>query len=231
MRIASFITLLFVLSECSTGQTQTNLSATEFATKINEFPAAPLLDVRTPGEFSKGHLNRAINVDWNNRNFEKKIASLDKTKPVLVYCLSGSRSADAASRMRSIGFKEVYELQGGLLTWRNANLPLTTNNTVSTSGMTLQDFKKLIDQDKIVLVDFYAEWCGPCKKMEPYLNEISKDMADKVVLVRINVDNNQSLIDELQIGSIPVLQIYKNKVLTWNNTGYVEKAEVVKQLL
>ena len=71
---------------------------------------------------------------------------------------------------------------------------------------------------------------GPAKKMEPYLTEISKEMAGKVVLVRINTDDNQDLVSQLQIGAIPVLQVYKNKVLTWNNTGYIEKAEVVKHL-
>jgi thioredoxin 1 len=229
VRIISSIIILFVLGGCSKGQTQQNLSASEFASKLKEYPAAPILDVRTSGEFSKGHLNKAINIDWNNRNFETKIASLDKTKPVFVYCLSGSRSADAAKLMRSIGFKEVYELQEGLIKWRGANLPVTTN-TASASGMTLQDFNKMIDQDKIVLVDFYADWCGPCKKMEPYLKEISNEMADRVVLIRINTDDNQELCQDLKIDAIPVLQIYKDKKLTWNNIGYIGKEDVLKQL-
>lgn len=229
VRIIRFIIILIALNGCSNGQSQQNLSASEFASKLIEYPTAPILDVRTSGEFSKGHLNKAINIDWNNQNFEVKIASLDKVKPVFVYCLSGSRSSDAAKLMRSIGFKEVYELQGGLIKWRSTNLPLTTN-TASTSGMTLQDFNKLIDQDKIVLVDFYADWCGPCKKMEPYLKEISNEMIDRVELVRINTDDNQKLCQDLKIDAIPVLQIYKDKKLTWNNIGFVEKETVVKQL-
>ena len=66
--------------------------------------------------------------------------------------------------------------------------------------------------------------------MKPYLDEISKDMADKVVLIRINADDNQALCKELKIDALPVLQIYKNKNLTWINEGFVEKAEVVKKL-
>ena len=66
--------------------------------------------------------------------------------------------------------------------------------------------------------------------MKPYLDEISKDMADKVVLIRINADDNQALCKELKIDALPVLQIYKNKNLTWINEGFIEKAEVVKKL-
>jgi len=70
----------------------------------------------------------------------------------------------------------------------------------------------------------------PLQKMKPYLDEISKDMADKVVLIRINADDNQALCKELKIDDLPVLQIYKNKNLTWINEGFIEKAEVVKKL-
>jgi thioredoxin-like negative regulator of GroEL len=66
--------------------------------------------------------------------------------------------------------------------------------------------------------------------MQPYLNEISIDMADKVRVVRINADENQALCKELKIDALPVLQLYKNKNLTWKNVGFIEKAEVVKQL-
>jgi thioredoxin 1 len=68
------------------------------------------------------------------------------------------------------------------------------------------------------------------KKMKPYLDEISKDMADKVVLIRINADDNQALCKELKIDALPVLQFYKNKNLTWINEGFIEKAQVVKKL-
>jgi thioredoxin len=96
--------------------------------------------------------------------------------------------------------------------------------------MTKGEFDALLNSDKLVLIDFYAEWCAPCKKMKPYLDEISKDMADKVVIIRINADDNQALCKELKIDVLPVLQLYKNKTLKWTNTGFIDKAEVVKQL-
>lgn len=168
--------------------------------------------------------------NWASLSDKKKAKLLDKSKPVFVYCLSGGRSSSAANKMRSDGFKEVYELSGGIMKWRGANLPETTDNAVVSNGMSKQQFDALLSSDKLVLIDFYADWCAPCKKMKPYLEEISKDMADKVVVIRINADDNQALCKELKIDALPVLQLYKNKTLSWTNTGFIEKAEVVKQL-
>jgi thioredoxin len=235
MRKIFAIALLAILfNSCGSGQTnsttKTNLSAIEFAEKLKEMSTATIIDVRTPDEFSKGHLANALNYDWNENEFDKQIAPLDKSKPVFIYCLSGGRSSSAASKMRSEGFKTVYELDGGIMKWRGANLPETTGNTVMSNGMSREEFDALLNSDKLVLIDFYAEWCAPCKKMKPYLDEISKDMADKVVIIRINADDNQALCKELKIDELPVLQLYKNKVLTWTNTGFMNKADIVKKL-
>jgi len=132
--------------------------------------------------------------------------------------------------MRSDGFKEVYELTGGIMEWRAADLPETTNSTTESTGMSKQQFDALLNSDKLVLVDFYADWCAPCKKMKPYLDEISTEMEDKVVVVRINADDNKQLCKDLKIHALPVLQLYKNKSMTWANTGFIGKEEVVKQI-
>ncbi|HUM52497.1 MAG TPA: thioredoxin domain-containing protein [Chitinophagales bacterium] len=229
-----FTATLFFFTACLNGKTngeKTNFSATEFADKIKEIPNAPIIDVRTPDEFSKGHLVNAQNVDWNGNDFDNQISKLDKTQPVFVYCLSGGRSSSAASKMRRDGFEKVYELDGGIMKWRGANLPETTETTnAKPTGMTKQQFDALLISDKLVLIDFYADWCGPCKKMKPYLEEISKEMSDKVVVIKINADDNQALCKELKIDALPVLQVYKNKTMTWSNVGMIEKVDVVKQL-
>ena len=67
--------------------------------------------------------------------------------------------------------------------------------------------------------------------MEPFLNEISNDMADKVVLVRINTDKNMELCKKLNIDAIPVLQLYKNNSLTWSNKGFIGKEELLQKLM
>lgn len=124
----SFVLVAMLLNSCTNGQDKsgkTNLSATEFTAKIKEIPTAPVVDVRSAEEYASGHLQGSKNIDWNGDNFESEIKKLDKTKPVLVYCQSGRRSAAAANHMRSMGFKQVYELDGGISSWMQANLPTT----------------------------------------------------------------------------------------------------------
>ncbi|MFM9943837.1 MAG: rhodanese-like domain-containing protein [Bacteroidia bacterium] len=126
----SFVFVAIILNSCTNGQNKsgkTNLSATQFSAKIKEIPTAPLVDVRSAEEYSSGHIQGSKNINWNGDNFESEIVKLDKTKPVFVYCQSGRRSASAADRMRSLGFKEVYELDGGISEWMQADLPVSTN--------------------------------------------------------------------------------------------------------
>lgn len=228
--IFSFLAFILLFSACTNGQSNVNsLSATEFAAKIKEL-SPTIVDVRTPEEFAKGHIENAQNIDWNGNDFREKIAAFDKSKPIFIYCLSGGRSASAASNMQKIGFSNLYELKGGIMKWRGANLPETNENTAKTTGMSKQQFEEMLKSDKAVLIDFYADWCGPCKKMKPYLEEISKEMADKVVVIRINADDNQALCKELNIDALPVLHLYKSQSLTWANTGFIDKANVAKML-
>ncbi len=212
-----------------------NLDAKDFANKISELKDATLLDVRTPSEYDGGHIANATNIDWENESFDENIKNLDKEKPVLIYCLSGGRSADAASHMRTLGFKDVYELNGGIMKWRSAGLEETQNTevaseTAKTKGLSMDEFMSQIDSDKVVLVDFNAVWCGPCKKLKPIVHEIENEMKGKVKLITIDVDENPEIAMQLKIDAIPVLHVYKKKKLTWSTIGLVDKAEIVKNL-
>ncbi len=228
------LTFTVLLNNCKSGNTQNNdivLSAKAFADKMKALPNAPIIDVRTPDEFSKGHIPNAQNVDWNGNDFSEKIASLDKSKPVFVYCLSGGRSSSAASQMRSEGFTQVYELDGGMMQWRSEAQPETTNAQIlKQEGMSMAKFEEGLKSDKLVLVDFYADWCGPCQKMKPFLDEIAKENADKVVILRINADDNQELCKELKINALPTLSLYKNKQKVWSNTGFMDKQNIILAL-
>jgi len=218
------------ISSCQTSPGKTVLDPTSFDATIESTANAVVIDVRTPEEFSKGHLQNAKNIDWNGANFDKQTENIDKTKPVFVYCLSGGRSSAAAAKMRSNGFTTVYELEGGMMKWRAANLPETMDNTAAATGMTKSEFDALLQSDKIMLVDFYAEWCEPCKKMKPYLEAIAKEMPDKVTVIRIDVDENQALAKAMKIEGLPVIQIYKNKAMTWSHLGYLTKDDIEKEL-
>lgn len=224
--------LLLVLSACTNGQNANfGLNIKEFNDKLNQTPNAQLIDVRTPGEYADGHLTNALNFDWNGAAFETQIKNLDKQKPVFVYCLSGGRSGSAAAKMRNEGFAAVYEMNGGMMKWRAAALPETKNeNSVESKGMSLNDYNKLTQSHKKVLIDFYAEWCAPCKKMKPYLDEISKDMKEEVTVIRIDADQNKLLLQELKIDGLPVLIMYKDGIQTWRNVGFIDKAEVLSKI-
>lgn len=204
------------------------LSAVEFSEKIKTTSKPLIIDVRTPEEFSKGHLPNAVNVDWNNKNFDTQIAQLDKSKNYFIYCLSGSRSADASENLMKKGFKKGYELEGGILKWRAAGLPQVTDQKASPKGLTKKQYDELANSNKIVLIDFYADWCGPCRLIKPYLDEIASN--EQVKVIRINADDNQKICKELNINALPVLKLYKNKELTWSNVGYIPKEEILKQL-
>jgi thioredoxin 1 len=113
-------------SQTSGSQVKQTLSVADFEQKIATLPAAQLIDVRTPGEFTGGHLKNATNIDINDDAFESGLTKLDKSKPILVYCLSGGRSAKAANKMKDMGFKEIYNLDGGIMQWEAADKPVET---------------------------------------------------------------------------------------------------------
>jgi len=226
----TLLTSLF-LASCSLGQQKNNeIDAQQFANKIKDDTQGTILDVRTPEEFAQGHIANAINIDWNNQEFEMQVKKLDHSKPIYIYCLSGGRSHAAAQKLHEIGFKQITELQGGMMKWRSLKLPETTQNTVLKKGITVAEFEKMVNKEKLVLIDFYAEWCMPCKKMKPALEELSSEMKDKVEIIRINVDQNQELTNSLNIEAIPVLQLYKQNKKVWENTGYIEKTEISRQI-
>lgn len=215
---------------CSNSQstsTKSNLSAVEFQKKMQELPKAPVIDVRTPDEFSNGHLQNAVNININNESFDSEVNKLDKNKPVFVYCLSGHRSARAGKNMRETGFKEVYELSGGMMKWRAAGLPETKITTTPPLEMSSAQFNVLLKTDKLVLVDVYADWCAPCKRMAPSIDEIKNEMASKVIVIRVNADQNKLLVKELNVTALPTLMLYKDKKMIWTNAGFLTKEEIV----
>ena len=221
------------LSSCSNGQentTKSKLSATEFAKQIASAKDIQLIDVRTPGEFEKGYIANAININIGDADFDKRIAKLDRSKPTYVYCLSGGRSDGAATKMRKAGFENVIEMPGGMMEWRANDLPETKGITATTTGMTMAQYEALLNTDKLVLIDFYADWCAPCKKMEPYLGRMAKEMTDKVLVVRIDADANTELCKALNVAGLPVLKLYRNKQIVWEKNGFTDEQEVMKQL-
>lgn len=190
-----------------------------------------LIDVRTSGEFQSGYLDGAQNIDINGGDFEQKIAKLSKDKPVFVYCLSGGRSAQAQKIFLEKGFKEVYNMQGGILAWKSSNFPLAgIAQSNGWKGMTKEEFNKQISGNIPVLVDFKAKWCGPCKQLAPVLESIAKEYEGKIKILMIDIDENKSLADEMKIRNIPLMVYYKGQKVAMNLEGFMEKQAIIKSL-
>ena len=99
------------------------LSATDFNATI-ENKSVQLIDVRTPEEFKEGHIKNAGNINFYDSDFLTQMNTLDKNKPLYIYCRSGGRSGKAATQLKEQGFTEIYDLQGGILDWKKNNLEL-----------------------------------------------------------------------------------------------------------
>lgn len=125
-KIVALIASALLLAGCSSSPSAMDLSVTEFSAKAAE-SGVVTLDVRTPGEFAEGHIEGARLIDFQSGNFENEIATLDKNATYAVYCRSGNRSGQAVKVMQDAGFANVFNMNGGVIDWANAGLPLVRN--------------------------------------------------------------------------------------------------------
>jgi rhodanese-related sulfurtransferase len=135
------IILSFVILSCN-GQTSKKIETIEakaFAEKIAATKNPQILDVRTPEEFTAGHIDNAKNVNWLGDSFVAGAEKLDKTRPVFVYCKSGGRSQKAAEKLQELGFTNIYQLDGGILKWDAAGLSKPTDKII---GLSVQEYNK-----------------------------------------------------------------------------------------
>ncbi|MCX2680409.1 rhodanese-like domain-containing protein [Galbibacter sp. EGI 63066] len=110
-----FLLLIFLAQTACTSKTQ---SITDFDGELSENEV--LIDVRTPEEYSKGYIEKAVNIDVKSDDFVEKVEQIDKNKNVYLYCQSGGRSLKASKILDSLGFKHVYNLDGGFTAWKEA---------------------------------------------------------------------------------------------------------------
>jgi thioredoxin len=229
--VSTLLTIILfsaIIISCK-AQTKNNLTADAFEKEITTKENIQILDVRTPGEFFGGHIKNALQADWNDKaEFERRLAFIDKDKPVYVYCLAGGRSAAAADKMRKAGYKNVYELSGGTNAWRAANKPLEGASTEK--QMAIEELNATIKGSKIVLVDFGASWCPPCKQMEPVLKSLTENNKDKFTLLKVDGGRDQDILQAYKVTALPVFIVFKDGKQVWRKDGIATEKEIAEQL-
>ena len=205
-------------------QNNTSLAADEFEKAIQK-DSVQLLDVRTAGEYKDGHIKNSLLADWKDEaEFSRRIGFIDKQKPVYVYCLGGGRSAAAAVKMRAMGYQHVYELQGGINAWKAGNKSVEGRS--NENQMSLAEFNTAINAGKFVLVDFGAEWCPPCKKMEPVLKSLQTNNPNKFTLVKVDGGRDETILKQYNVTALPVFILFKNGLQVWRKDGIAEEKEI-----
>ncbi|MDD3322205.1 MAG: thioredoxin [Paludibacter sp.] len=94
----------------------------------------------------------------------------------------------------------------------------------------METFQEIIKGEKPVLVDFYATWCGPCKAMSPIVESIGKEMQGQARVLKIDVDKNQNIAQQLQIQAVPTFMIFKKGEMVWRKPGGADKMTILNEL-
>ncbi len=92
----------------------------------------------------------------------------------------------------------------------------------------MPSFSEMIQSDKPVLVDFHAEWCGPCKMMKPVLEDLKRRIGDSASILKVDVDKNPAASAAYQVQAVPTLILFKNGKIQWRHSGVIQAAELEK---
>ncbi|TDQ32755.1 thioredoxin [Zeaxanthinibacter enoshimensis] len=92
------------------------------------------------------------------------------------------------------------------------------------------NFNTLVNSEQPVLVDFYADWCGPCKMLAPILQDVAKEMAGKARILKIDVDKNQELASRFQVRGVPTMILFRRGEILWRTSGVLDKKAIVDKI-
>ncbi|MBT8188388.1 MAG: thioredoxin [Croceitalea sp.] len=89
------------------------------------------------------------------------------------------------------------------------------------------NFNKIVNSESLVLVDFFAEWCGPCKMLAPILKQVKEASGEQLKIVKIDVDQNQSIASKYQVRGVPTMVLFKNGKPVWRQSGVMQKPDIL----
>jgi len=189
-----------------------------------------LLDVRTNSEYSAEHIEGAGQLNFYALDFKKKLELLPKDQALYLYCNTGYRSNKAAEYLVKKSYKQVYNLEHGIMEWNLNELPVIEGDKSllgKENMMSPGDFTEIIKSDTLVFIDFYAPWCAPCKKMMPMIDSLKTEYHQKVKIVKINADISKKLVKELKLTGVPYFMLYKKNEKLYENSGSLKRRDIV----
>ena len=95
----------------------------------------------------------------------------------------------------------------------------------------MSKFSEILNQEKPVLVDFFATWCGPCQTMSPILKQVKEELGESVMIIKIDVDKNKALATKFQVRGVPTFMIFKNGKQVWKQAGLITKNELKQKII
>ncbi|MBF8148288.1 rhodanese-like domain-containing protein [Winogradskyella sp. F6397] len=122
--ICCFLLMVGLCTSCLDkvlSNTEVQLVSADEMESILEQEDVQLIDVRTPKEYEEMHIANSQNIDFMSPTFDEDISKLDKSKPVILYCKSGGRSARCAKKLKDAGFEKIYDLEGGISKWKHSD--------------------------------------------------------------------------------------------------------------
>ena len=93
------------------------------------------------------------------------------------------------------------------------------------------NFDTIINSEKPVLIDFFATWCGPCKTLAPILKQVKDNLAERITILKIDVDKNQQLASKYQVRGVPTMVLFQNGKQLWRQSGVLSKEEIMKTII
>ncbi|WP_209319702.1 thioredoxin domain-containing protein [Ancylomarina longa] len=227
--ITLFIPILLFFSACGQKEGINQLDALEFEKQIQKEQAI-LLDVRTLNEYKNGHIQNAGQLNYYALNFKRKLLLLPKDQPIYLYCNTGYRSNRAARILKDNAYLQVFNLEHGIMEWNLKNLNVEKSPDAKPDldhQMKKEAFERWIESDSLVFIDFYAPWCGPCRKMMPMIDSLKVNYHKKLKILKINSDASKQLMKELKMNSVPYLVLYRRGEILFSHKGSITKRELI----